>query len=94
MFCVLVFILHKVHRNIGVALHSEKALRCAFCPNCGSRLWHEYEPESEVISIKGGSLDQPLDISKATYMWVTHKLPGIIISDGVISDGVVQFPKD
>ena len=35
-------------------------LRCAFCPTCGSRLWHENDaPE---ISIKGGSLDEPPDL--------------------------------
>ncbi len=56
-------------------------LKCAFCPTCGSRLWHEYEQTSETISIKAGSLDEPLDISNATHVWVSRKLPGIIIPD-------------
>src|SRR5579871_1736524 len=30
-------------------------LRCAFCLTCGSRFWHESDPSSEMISIKGGS---------------------------------------
>lgn len=57
-------------------------LRCAFCPTCGSRLWHESEPTSETLSIKGGSLDEPLDISNAIHVWVKHKLPGIMIPNG------------
>src|SRR5688572_11506191 len=47
-----------------------KKLRCAFCPNCGSRLWHEYEdPSSTTLSIKGGSLDEPLDLTEAIHVW-------------------------
>jgi hypothetical protein len=64
-------------------------LRCAFCPSCGARLWHESDPASETISIKGGSLDEPIDVSKAVHVWVTRKLPGIIIPGDA-----KQFPGD
>ena len=47
----------------------EKKLECLFCPKCGSRLWHQYYNESETVSIKGGCLNTPIDISTATpYM--------------------------
>lgn len=68
---------------------SGKKLKCAFCPTCGSRLWHELGPESETISIKGGALDEPIDVSNATHVWVTRKLPGIIIPHDA-----KQFPED
>lgn len=55
-------------------------IQCAFCPTCGSRLWHE-EPGSPLISIKGGSLNEPLDVSKAIHVWVSRKLPGIVIPE-------------
>lgn len=71
------------------ATDNGRRLRCAFCPTCGSRLWHEAEPPSETISIKGGSLDQPIDVSNAIHVWVTRKLPGI-----VIPDGAKKFPED
>jgi hypothetical protein len=63
-------------------------LRCAFCPTCGSRVWHDYGPSSKTISIKGGSLDEPVDVTNAVHVWVKRKLPGIVIPDGVkqISD--------
>ena len=32
-------------------------------------------------SIKGGSLDQPIDLSNAIHVWVKRKLPGIILPD-------------
>jgi hypothetical protein len=68
---------------------SGRRLKCAFCPTCGSRLWHETEPATDTLSIKGGSLDEPIDISKAIHVWVTRKLPGIIIPDDA-----EQFPED
>ena len=71
------------------ATDSGRKLQCAFCPTCGTRLWHEYEPISEIVSIKGGSLDEPIDISNAIHIWVSRKLPGIIIPDGA-----EQFPRE
>ncbi len=43
-----------------------RRLRCVFCPDCGSRLWHERVSEIlPTISVKGGSLDQPVDLAAA-----------------------------
>ena len=67
-------------------------VKCAFCPNCGSRLWHEDEggPETpETVSIKGGSLDDPPDLSTAFHIWTSRKLPGVNIPDGAR-----QFPEE
>ena len=74
-------------------------LKCAFCPSCGSRLWHESEggPETmdietvdiETLSIKGGSLDDPPDLSAAFHIWTSRKLPGV-----AIPDGARQFPEE
>lgn len=60
---------------------SGNKLMCAFCPNCGTRLWHEFAGKPEIISIKVGSLDQPIDISDAIHVWVKRKLLGIIIPE-------------
>ena len=63
---------------------SGRVLDCAFCPECGSRLWHEYAGgDSKFLTIKGGSLDDPVDLSVATHVWVKRKLPDVIIPDGV-----------
>src|SRR5712691_11044706 len=39
-------------------------LECAFCPDCGSRLWHQRRDAAETISVKGGSLDEPVDLRR------------------------------
>lgn len=61
---------------------SGRTVECAFCENCGSRLWHQYPELSDPVSIKGGSLDEAPDISQATHIWTKQKLAGIIIPEG------------
>ncbi len=62
---------------------SGRRLRCHFCPTCGARLWHEADgAPSDTLSIKGGSLDQPPDLTTAIHVWVSRKLPGVIIPRG------------
>ena len=71
------------------ATDSGNTVDCFFCPNCGSRVWHGNPQTDAEISIKGGSLDQPPDISKANHIWTASKLAGV-----VIPAGVRQFPGE
>lgn len=59
------------------------SMDCAFCPRCGSRVWHGNPEHDDFISIKGGSLDAPPDLTDAKHIWISRKLPGIVISDHV-----------
>jgi len=54
-------------------------MRCAFCPDCGTRLWHE---RGTTASVKGGSLDAPPDLADAVHIWTRSKLPGVCIPSG------------
>jgi hypothetical protein len=69
-------------RSWSRATDSGRRLRCRFCGACGSRLWHEGEPPAETVSVKGGSLDVPLDLGTAIHIWVSRKLPGVVIPAG------------
>ena len=60
---------------------SGRVLDCKFCPDCGSRVWHEGADLPE-LSVKGGSLDQPPDLSRAIHIWMSRKLPGVEIPTG------------
>jgi hypothetical protein len=64
---------------------SGHTLECAFCPHCGSRLWHQSTGHPDTLNIKGGSLDAPLDFGHAVHIWISSKLPGIVIPSGVRS---------
>ncbi len=68
---------------------SGKTLICYFCPTCGSRVWHDAPHEPETITIKAGSLDQPVDLSKAIHLWTSRRLSGVIISEDA-----EQWPKE
>lgn len=59
-------------------------LDCAFCPACGSRLWHQRRGATDVLSIKGGSLDEPVDVSNAIHIWTSRMLPGVVIPEGAV----------
>ena len=68
--------------------NSGRRVRCAFCPDCGSRLWHEPET-SAYLTIKAGSLDEPVDMSKSIHIWTSRKLPGTMIPTGA-----QQYPEE
>jgi hypothetical protein len=61
---------------------SGNVLECAFCPTCGSRVWHQRSGSSETISVKGGSFDEPVDLSRAVHIWTTRRLQGVVIPAG------------
>jgi hypothetical protein len=65
-----------------------RVLDCTFCPACGSRLWHA-SPGEVVVSVKGGSLDDPPDLTRAMHIWTARKLAGV-----VIPDTAVQYPGE
>ena len=58
---------------------SGRPIRCAFCPGCGTRLWDE--PDADIVVIKAGSLDDPVDMAKAIHIWTSSKLPGLNIPE-------------
>ena len=57
-------------------------LDCAFCAQCGSRLWHQSSGRPDTLNIKGGSLDAPVDLGPAVHIWTSSKLPGVVIPAG------------
>jgi hypothetical protein len=58
-----------------------RTLDCKFCPVCGTRLWHEGAGWDE-LSVKGGSLDRPVDLGGAIHIWTARRLPGVVVPDG------------
>lgn len=58
---------------------SGRTLDCFFCPTCGSRVWHGDPAHQPTVSVKGGSLDAPPDLTAATHIWSSRKLSGVTI---------------
>ena len=56
---------------------SGNVMRCAFCPDCGSRLYHEASDDPEIFSLKGGSLDDLSGLTPVGHIWVRSKQPWV-----------------
>ena len=67
---------------------SGRITECAFCPVCGSRVWHQAAADSDLVGIKAGSLDVPVDFAAAIHIWTKRKLHGV-----VIPPGAAQYPE-
>lgn len=61
---------------------SGNIIDCAFCPQCGTRIWHSPSNIPEMVRVRGGSLDVPLDVSRAVHIWTKRKLAGVEIPAG------------
>jgi len=68
---------------------SGRHVHCFFCPVCGTRLWHERDGVADSLSIKAGSLDEPVDFSAAIHIWTARKLTGLSVPEAA-----AQFPGE
>jgi hypothetical protein len=66
-----------------------RTLDCHFCPDCGARLYHGARERLDTVSLKGGSLDRPPDLTHAVHIWISRKLPGV-----VIPANAKQYPEE
>ncbi|MGD2172937.1 MAG: GFA family protein [Gammaproteobacteria bacterium] len=51
--------------------------RCAFCSDCGTRIYHAPEDEAEPISIKAGSLDDTGWLQPVAQIWLQSAQPWV-----------------
>ena len=57
-------------------------LVCSFCEVCGTRLCH-VDAREPTVSVKGGSLDEPPDLSDAAHIWTSRAVNGVLIPERV-----------
>lgn len=55
----------------------------AFCPDCGTRVYHKPEWRKGMISIKPGTLDDTRRLKPDMHLWTGSKQPWVVIPDGV-----------
>ena len=53
--------------------------RCAFCPDCGTRIMHSSDDPNEAVSIKAGSLDDTSWLQPVAHIWLRSAQPWIQI---------------
>jgi len=47
---------------------------CAYCPRCGCRIYHANSEESDILSVKGGALDDIRNIKPVAHIWIRSAL--------------------
>lgn len=54
---------------------------CAFCPNCGTRIYHRAERKPGTINIKAGTLDDTSWLDPAGHLWTDKAQPWVNLDD-------------
>lgn len=55
----------------------------AFCPGCGTRIYHKPEWRKGMVSLKPGTLDDTTMLTPDIHIWTESKQPWVTISDDV-----------
>jgi hypothetical protein len=63
---------------------SGNAVNCAFCSECGSRIFHQPERVAGTVNIKPGTLDDTSWLDPAGHLWTSSAQPWLNLDDGRI----------
>ena len=55
----------------------------AFCPECGTRIYHKPEWRKGTVSVKPGTLDDTPWLTPDMHLWTSSKQPWVIITEDV-----------
>ena len=56
-------------KNWSTTADDGSAKNCAFCPECGTRIYHAGDDPGEEISLKAGSLDNISQFNPVAHIW-------------------------
>jgi len=73
-------------KKFDVKCDSGRMKSCFFCPECGTRIYHQTQTG---ISVKAGTLDDRTWLKPDAHYWTKRKQSWV-----VIPDGVPQSPDD
>ena len=68
-------------KSFTVECDSGRNKTCTFCPDYGTRIYHQTRPSG--MSIKAGTLDDTSKLEPVAHYWTKRKQPWVIIPDGV-----------
>jgi hypothetical protein len=61
---------------------SGSVVECAFCPGCGTRIYHQPSKLTETLNVKPGTLDDTAWLKPALQVWVKRKQPWVALPEG------------
>jgi len=72
----------KIYRSTSPAGRAKVG---AFCPDCGTRVYHQPEWRKGTISVKPGTLDDTSWLRPDLHIWTSSKQPWVMIPESVQS---------
>jgi hypothetical protein len=64
---------------------SGRSVTCSFCPNCGTRLFHDRTHNPATLNVKAGTLDNPNWLRPIGNIWTSSAQPWVVISDALLN---------
>jgi hypothetical protein len=61
---------------------SKKVMR-GFCGTCGTALTYLHEARPQELDVAVATLDEPALVAPEFHIWVSHKLPWVVLADGL-----------
>ncbi|MFH0880519.1 MAG: GFA family protein [Lentisphaerota bacterium] len=61
-----------------------KEMECSFCPACGTRLFHKILGQSEILSIKPGTLNDTSWLKPAGHLWTKSAQSWVHLDEDVL----------
>jgi len=65
------------------AAESGRAVDCAFCPDCGTRVYHDPSGMQGIINVKPGTLDDRSWLAPAMHVWTKSRQAWVAIPEDV-----------
>ncbi|MGK7892664.1 MAG: GFA family protein [Xenococcus sp. (in: cyanobacteria)] len=65
--------------------HSGREVQCAFCSECGTRVYHLPSRNKSVVNVKPGTVDDKKMFEPVGNLWVTSAQPWVSISPEAIN---------
>jgi hypothetical protein len=70
-------------RTFTRSADSGRTVLCAFCPDCGIRIYHEPTYLRDVVNVKPGTLDDTSGLVPGAHAWTKRKQSWVLIPEGV-----------
>jgi hypothetical protein len=74
-----------------------RSMRCYFCPECGSRIYHQWfngDGDFPFLNLKPGTLDDTSWLKPGCHMWTQHAQPGVTFSVDDVVFGQQPAPSE
>ena len=70
-------------RGTLTTYRSSEPVTRGFCPRCGTALTYAHRKRPEELDLTVASLDEPGALAPECHIWVSQRLPWVVLGDGL-----------